>query len=174
MRKVNTTTRSFLPTGAEAPHESRRHRRRRSCTFRRPRELAAADVLVKHTGGDAGYLSLEDQQNPRQLPPARRRHRQPSRCPVRTQSGAVRRIRRRRQETRRGQLHARSGRAVHGRRYGASDHAGLQRFHDQGRSVLQHDLVEDAGDPRARDGSHGQNAERWHARRRSRAADLDV
>ena len=56
----------------------------------------------------------------------------------------------------------------------ASDHAGDDGLQDHGRGVLPHDVVEDAGDPRARDRGHRRHAERRDAQGRGRAADVDL
>ena len=141
--------------------------------FPAARELASADVLVIYKG-DAGYLAAEDRAA---LDSFMRRgggivtH---ARRAVRPRARSLRRHRRRRQEARRSELHARSRRAVHHRRHRPPDHAGHVQLLHQGRSVLQHDLVEGAGDQGAGDGDDGGDAERQGARGRSRAADLDL
>ena len=116
--------------------------------FPSARELAATDVIIIYKG-DAGYLSIEDRTT---LDNFLRRggglvSMHDALCGPEPEqfAGFV------------------GGAKKHGevnytleadvpytdRRQGASDHAGHDGLHDQGRSVLQHDVVEDAGDSRA-------------------------
>ena len=110
--------------------------------------------------GDAGYVSLEDRAT---LDQYLRRgggivSLHDALCADDT--GVLREHRRRREEARRDELHARGERALHDRRHGAPDHAGHVGLQDHRRGVLPHDLVEDAGDPRAGDRGDRRNAER--------------
>ena len=110
----------------------------------------------------------------RGVPQARRRARQLPRHAVRAGSRLLLVDRRRREEARRGELHARGRRPVHDRRHDQPDHAGDVELHDQGRSVLPDDLGEVARDQGARDGDDGADAEREGPRGGSRPADLDL
>ena len=132
--------------------------------FPSARELAGVDVLVIYKG-DAGYVSLEDRAN---LDQYLRRgggivSLHDALCSDDT--GVLRQHRRRREEARRGQLHARSERAVHDRRQGAPDHEGHGGLQDHRRGVLPDDVVEDAGNPRPGDRGDRRHAERGHRTR---------
>ncbi len=116
----------FLADWSKILHEPQRDRRRRPAlpVGTRARQASTSLVIYK---GDAGYLSMEDRAN---LDAYLRRggglvSMHDALCGRRHR--VLREHRRRRQEARRDELHARSQRALHDRRHGASDHAGHGR-----------------------------------------------